>query len=133
MKKLKIAAILARVLLGLVLFVFGLNFYLNFLPQPPLGPQGLAFIMSLVQSGYVMTLVKVIEVVCGALLLTGFYVPFALVLIAPVLANIVGFHTMLEPSGAPMAYVLLVLWAFLVWAHRGYYRTVFVAKATPST
>ncbi|HEX4542792.1 MAG TPA: hypothetical protein VH114_06465 [Candidatus Acidoferrum sp.] len=51
----KIAALIARLLLGLVFLVFGLNGFLQFIPAPPL-PAGLEgqFLTVLFQSHYVL-------------------------------------------------------------------------------
>ena len=54
------AALVARILLGLMFFVFGLNGFLNFLEQPEGTPEGEAFITALVDTGYLMTLIKMV-------------------------------------------------------------------------
>jgi len=59
------------------------------------------------------------------------FVPLALVLIAPVIVNIVLFHTILAPSGAVTAIVILALELYLAWAYRNYYRLVLTMRATP--
>lgn len=133
MKKLcNIACVVARVLFGLVFFVFGLNFFFHFLPMPPLNPEALAFMMALVNSGYIMTMVKVTELVAGAMILSGFCLPLGLVVITPIVINIVAFHTFLDTSGAPMAYFLLVCWAYLVWCYRASFKGLWAAKAHPT-
>ncbi len=127
--KLKIVSTVARFLLGLILFVFGLNGFLMFLPLPPLPQGAMDFVMALVNSGYEMTLVKGMEVVCGLMILSGFCVPFALVLIAPIVFNIFFFHAFLAPQGMLVPTVMLILWSFLVWAHRKHYQGVFAVKS----
>jgi putative oxidoreductase len=63
----KIAAPIARILLGLVFFVFGLNGFLNFIPTGPL-PSGLAgqFLTALLQSHYGLV-VSAFQIAGGAL------------------------------------------------------------------
>ena len=128
------AAVVARILLGLMFFVFGLNGFLNFLEQPEGTPEGEAFITSLIDTGYLMTMVKVIETACGALLLAGYFVPLALVLLAPIIVNILGFHVFLDPSGQGlgMAIVILVLHLFVTSQHWKVYAPLLVAKADAS-
>ncbi len=125
------AALVARILLGLMFFVFGLNGFLNFLEQPEGTPEGEAFIAALSDTGYLMTMVKVIETACGALLLAGYFVPLALVLLAPIIVNILGFHIFLDPSGQGlgMAIVILVLHLFVTSQHWSAYGPLLVAKA----
>ena len=114
-----------RILLGLVFVVFGLNFFLQFLPMPPLpGPAG-AFIGALVGSGYMMTMVAVTQIVAGALLLIGVIVPFALVILAPVIVNIVLFHVFLAPAGIPLALIVSALELGLVWQYRQAFAPLF--------
>ncbi len=123
----------ARVLLGLVFFVCGLDGFLHFLPQPTeLPPEGaMTFAIALLKSGYMFPLIKGTEVAVGALLLANRFVPLALVIIAPVIVNIVAFHAFLAPSGVGLACVLAVLAIHLAWVHRAAYRPLF-ATARPA-
>lgn len=108
----------ARVTLGLIFFVFGLNYFLEFLPAPPPPPeQALAFLGGLMAGGYVFPLIKAIEVAAGVALLANRFVPLALTLLAPIIVNIAAFHFLLAPSyGMPIALILLEL--ALAWKHR---------------
>lgn len=108
----------ARVTLGLVFFLFGLNYFVEFLPAPPAPPeQALAFVGGLMAGGYVFPLVKAIEVVAGAALLANRFVPLALTLLAPIIVNIAAFHFLLAPSYA-MPVALILLEVYLAWTHR---------------
>jgi uncharacterized membrane protein YphA (DoxX/SURF4 family) len=69
-----------RVLLGLIFLVFGLNGFLKFMPQPPMPDKAGAFMGALAASGYMFPLIKSVEVVAGALLLSNRFVPLALAL-----------------------------------------------------
>ncbi len=121
----------ARVLLGLVFFVFGLNGFLHFLPQPPMpGPAG-AFVGGLVGSGYMFPLIKGTEVVAGALLLTNRFVPLALTLLAPVVVNIVLFHAVLAPAGLAVPIVVVLLEIFLATQYRAAFRPMLAARVAP--
>lgn len=124
----------ARILLGLVFFVFGLNGFLQFIPPPPtpMPEDATAFIGGLMQTGYMLPLIAGTEVLVGALLLVNRFVPLALVLIAPVIVNIVAFHLFLERSGLVIALVVLALELHLAWGHRKYYYAVLTARSMPS-
>jgi hypothetical protein len=123
-----IATSIARVLFGLVFFVFGLDGFLHFVPQPTTPPPegALAFGMALLQSGYMFPLIKGTELVGGALLLGNRFVPLALVLLAPIVVNIVAFHVFLAPSGMLLSLVLLAFEIGLAWAYRAAYRPLLV-------
>jgi len=108
----------ARVVLGLIFFVFGLNGFLHFLPQPPMTGAPAAFVGALVSSGYVLALLKATEVAAGLLLLAGVFVPLALTLLAPVIVNIVAFHVFLAPGNYPVVALVLAAELFLAWTYR---------------
>ena len=124
----KIAVLIARILLGLVFFVFGLNKFFNFIPMGPM-PTGLAgqFFMVLLQSHYLWA-VATIEVVGGALLLVNRYVPLGLVLLGPIIVNILLFHGLMAPSGLPMAIVIALLWFFLAYHARRHLAGIFAQR-----
>lgn len=119
-----------RILFGLMFFVFGLNGFLNFLPKPTAGmPEpALALLGALMHSGYLFSLIKGVEVVAGALLLSNFFVPLALALLAPIIVNIVAFHVLLAPSGAAMAVVILLIELYLAWSYREVFRPMLAAR-----
>jgi uncharacterized membrane protein YphA (DoxX/SURF4 family) len=120
--------LVARVLVGLPFFVFGLDFFLNFIPKPtPQFPEhALNYVGALSATGY-LTVVKVLELVGGALVLSGRLVPLGLVLVTPVAVNIALFDIFLV--GQPgLGVVLAALCFFLVWAYRSHFAGVFAAK-----
>jgi uncharacterized membrane protein YphA (DoxX/SURF4 family) len=118
----------ARLFLGLVFTVFGLNFFLHFLPMPAAPPRAAAFAGALFASGYFFPLLKTTEVVAGILLLTGRFVPLALAVLAPIVVNIVGFHLFLEPSGLPVPLAVLAAEIFLGWSYRASFAPMLRAR-----
>jgi uncharacterized membrane protein YphA (DoxX/SURF4 family) len=121
----------ARVLLGLIFFVFGLNGFLNFFPPPPpeqMPKAMLDFFELFTKSGYLLSLVKGTEVAMGALLLLNRFVPLALVVLAPVIVNIVLVHILLAPSGLAIALVILGLELYLAWAYRQAFASLLTAR-----
>lgn len=119
-----------RILLGLVFFVFGLNGFLHFLPDPPLPQKALPFITGLASTGYFFVLLKGVEVIAAVLLLSNRAVPLALVLLAPIIVNIAAFHFAVAPGGSGMAIVVLALELFMAWKHRAAFAPLFAR--TPS-
>ena len=114
----KIVVIIARVLLGLMFVVFGLNIFLHFIKTPP-QPEGLAadFGKALFASHYIYV-VGALQVAGGLLCLIGRFVPLGLTLLGPVIVNILLFHIFLAPSGLPMAAVASVLALIVLWGYR---------------
>jgi putative oxidoreductase len=123
----KIAALIARILLGLIFVFFGLNGFLQFLTGPL--PPGLAgqFIGALMQSHYVL-FVSAVQVISGVLLLVNRYVPLALVLSAAEIANILAFHIFMAPSQIFMALVVAILWIIVFVQQRQYLACLFVQR-----
>ena len=105
----RITSVIARVLLGLIFLVFGLNGFLHFIPSPP--PSGIAgqFVGALFVSHYLVP-IFLLQVISAVLLLVNRYVPLALTLLAPIIVNILLIHTLMLPSGLPLALVVTVLW-----------------------
>jgi len=99
----KIATTIARMLLGFVFLVFGLNGFLHFIPMQPMPNVALQFFGGLAATGYMLPLLFGTQALGGALLILGLYVPLALALLAPVLVNIFLFHVFVAPSGLPIA------------------------------
>jgi putative oxidoreductase len=109
----KIAALIARYLLGLIFLIFGLNGFLHFIPNQPMpaGPAG-QFLSAMVDSHYLLP-VCAVEVIGAILLLINRYVPLGLTLLAPVIFNILLFHIFMAPAGIAPGIVVTILW-FLV-------------------
>jgi len=115
----KIATIIARILLGLIFVVFGSNAFLHFLPMPPL-PGGVTgeYLHSFFASGYVYV-IGGFQVIGGLFLLIGRFVPLGLTILGAIIVNIWIFHLLMAPEGLPPAIVVTLLELFLVWRYRG--------------
>ena len=121
----KIVTLIARLLLGIIFVVFGLNGFFNFINMGPL-PTGLAgqFIVALVLSHY-FWVVAGLQVLGGALLLVNRFVPLGLVLLGPIIVNILLYHLFLNLSGIGLAIVVTILWFIVFYAHRQYFSGIF--------
>ncbi|MDN5204297.1 hypothetical protein QQ008_23090 [Fulvivirgaceae bacterium BMA10] len=123
--KLKIIGI-SRILLGLVFFLFGLNGFFDFLPHTPPPAEAEAF-----TAAYFFPFVKVIETVCGALLLFNRFVPLAIAVITPVVINILLFHLFLDPQGLVIAIPLVAFNSLLMLGYRDAFRPMLKVKVKP--
>ena len=124
----KIVVLIARILLGLISLVFGLNGFLNFLSMGPM-PTGLAgqFMGALALSHYYWV-VAALQIIGGVLLLVNRFVPLALVLLGPVIVNIICYHVFLNHSGAGPAAAVTVLWLIVFYSHRQPFAGVLVQR-----
>ena len=124
----KIASIAARYLLGLTFTVFGLNGFLNFIPQtPPPNPVAIQFLVSVSESHFAAFFFAM-QLLGGLLLLSGYFVPLALTILAAELYNILAFHLTLAPSSIPPALVTCVLWVLVFLQYRESFKGIFSAK-----
>ncbi|MGA2169948.1 MAG: hypothetical protein ABSG62_17220 [Terracidiphilus sp.] len=124
----KIAATIARYLLGLMFLVFGSNMFLHFIPMGQM-PAGLAgqFTAALLAAHY-FYVVGAIMVVSGILLLANRFVGLGLTLLGPVLFNILLFHILMNPSGIGMGAFATLLWLLVAWQHRTVFARLFAAR-----
>src|SRR5262249_10260458 len=123
----KIATIIAQVLVGFTFVFFGSNAFLHFLPAvlPP-GPGG-EFLKLLFESKYVY-FISAVKVIGGALVLINRFVPLGLALLGPVLFNILLFHGLLSHAGWQPGAVMTALWIFLVFRYKKNFAGIFEAK-----
>jgi putative oxidoreductase len=113
----KIAEIIARVLVGIVFVVFGSNAFLHYIKMPPMTGLAGDFMGALAGSGYVMV-VGFCQVAGGLLLLIGRFIPLGLTLLGPVIVNILCYHIFLSHEGWQMAAIVTALTLFILWRHR---------------
>src|ERR1700726_2560612 len=124
----KTTSIVARYLLGLMFTVFGLNGFFNFIHQPPpANPLALQFFVA-ISSSHFASFFFAVQLIGGLLLLSGFFVPLALTLLAAELYNILAFHLTLSPASIAPALVAAVLWVLVFLPYRGSFSGIFTAK-----
>ena len=129
----KITSIFSRYLLGLIFTVFGLNGFLNFIHQPPpANPLAIQFLVSVSESHFAAFFFA-IQLLGGLLLLSGYFVPLALTVLAAELYNILAFHLTMAPGTIAPALVACVLWILVFLQYRESFNGIFSAKpATPA-
>jgi putative oxidoreductase len=124
----KIAVLIARILLGLIFVFFGVNGYLNFLHAPmPTGQAGQY--VGVLAGTFYMYFVSLVQLVGGVILLSGQFIPLALVLLGPVLVNILLFHISFQPAGLPPGVVCSILWLIIFFGYRRAFAGIFAQKA----
>ena len=123
----KIAVLIARILLGLIFVFFGLNGFLHFLPaQLPPGVAG-QFLGALFAS-HALLFIAAFQVIGGALLLIGRYIPLGLVILAPIIVNILIFHITMASAGIVPGLVATILWFIVFAGHRSSFAGILSAN-----
>ena len=126
----RIAAIGARYLLGVIFLFFGLNGFIHFLPTPPMpGPAG--DFMVVMTSTHYMTFGFAVQLIAGILFLANRYVPLALTIIAPVIVNILIFHAVMQPAGLPPGVFVAILWLILFMSVRSAFAGILQQRTAP--
>lgn len=116
---------IVRIVLGLILVVFGANKLYPFIPLPKPSAAAADFIASLAATGYVLVIIALFEIFIGLLLLIKKWVPFALLLLLPLSLNILLFHLFLDVPSIGTAIVVAALNAVLLYKHRRKYSPLF--------
>lgn len=124
----KAVSVIARYLLGLMFTVFGLNGFLNFIHQPPpTNPLAIQFFVA-ISASHFAAFFFAIQLIGGLLLLSGYFVPLALTLLAAELYNILAFHLTLAPATIAPAFVACVLWVLVFLQYRNNFKVILAAK-----
>jgi putative oxidoreductase len=123
----KIAMIIVRTLMGLLLLFASVTFLFKLMPIPPAEGvaktynDGLAVVNA-------MFIVKVLELLCGLAFVTGRFVTLAAVVIFPIIINILMFTGAVMPGSLGPGLFLLLGDLFLAYYYRKNYVTLFAAK-----
>ena len=122
----KIAVIIARILLG---FVFAASGTVSLLKLGKMGgmPADATTFLSLMVAHHYTTFVAIVMLIGGLLLLIGRFVPIGLVCLGPILVNILLFHFLFHVRGSVTGLVCTALEVFLIVAYRSSFRGLFVA------
>ncbi|APD07263.1 hypothetical protein UJ101_01752 [Flavobacteriaceae bacterium UJ101] len=123
----KKATTIISILLGIILIVFGLNKFLNFMPPMELATSGMEFMGALIKTGYMMTIVALVEIITGILIVINKYRALALVILFPVLLNALLFHVFLDPVNALPAVFAVAMNIFLMYTSKDRYQELFKA------
>lgn len=110
-----------RFIFGIFWLVFGINGLFHLFQVPPPPAESAYFMDALARAGYVLPLMYGLQAICGVMLLLGTFVPLALLLLAPIVANIVLYDIALNPGGLAIGIVIAALHAILLWKHKSAY------------
>ncbi|MFM6949105.1 MAG: hypothetical protein ACKOWQ_08830 [Aquirufa sp.] len=106
----KILTQIPSILLAFLFLFGGLNFFFNFVPNPPMTGNPAKFMELFGGTGY-MTVIKVLEVIGGVLILFPMRRALALVILTPIVVNILLFEIYI--SNAPSVGIVLAILAII--------------------
>jgi len=113
----KTGALVARVFLGGMFVISGINGFFHFIPTT-------SFIATMVGAGDFFYVIKFFEIAIGAMILTGIYMPIALIMLIPISVDIFMFHMSRGMSGVPIAFMIIFAHFFMIYIHRERFETM---------
>ena len=117
-----------RILLGSMLVIFGANKFINFMPAPEnMSEAAAGFMKAIMDTGYLFKFIGLVEIISGILLLTNKWTPFALLIIAPVILNIIMFHLVLDVANIIPGAIIFIMLVFLFCMNRNKFSPLFKA------
>ncbi len=126
-KGIRYTTVAARILLGLVFFVFGLAyFFMSDTPVDTSTPGG-QYMAALLATGFFLPVLKIAETIAGFMLFFKRWTPLALLILAPIVLQIFLYMVFLDPTAIIMGIVLVALLAFLAWRNWDKYKGLFTA------
>lgn len=117
---------ISRVLLGLILIVFGVNAFYDFLGLPAMPPEAREVFEYM---GYMIMYAVLFQILIGILLLINRFVPLALLVLAPISLNILAFHLFFFPAGILPGLVVAILNVFLLTQYLDFFKPFLRSKA----
>jgi putative oxidoreductase len=123
----KIATIIIRTLIGLLMLFASLSYFFKFSEQPLATGNLKIFMDGLMASEYLMPLSKFVELICGLSFVTGKFMKISPIVLLPITLNILLINVFLMPEGTPIAAVLFLGNLFLIYRNWDSYKDLFTA------
>jgi len=124
----KIITIIIRTLIGILLLVLAIGYFLKLMPEPTTNGDFKAFEVGAISSAYIMPTAKLVEFLCGISFITDRYVTLASILILPIILNILFLDYYLTPQALPISIFLFLGNFFLIYKHWNNYKSLFSLK-----
>ncbi len=117
----KTALLVARIFLGGIFVISGLNGFFHFIPTGTDAGSPMSFLSSMISTGDFFYVIKFFEFVLGTMMLTGIFIPICLIMMFPITMNIFMFHMTGGHGGIPMAMLMIIAHIYLMYSHRERY------------
>ena len=123
----KIATLSIRLLIGALLLFASISYFFHLIPEPEQTGNMKIFNEGIKASGYLMTLAKVVELLCGLSFVSGKFMKLFAVILVPVTLNILLINVFMMPEGIPIAAALFAGNLFLIYTNWDSYKGIFTA------
>jgi len=117
-----------RILFGLFLILLALIHFGQDAPGPNETQAALDFEQAVINTGYLLKVMSLVELVAAGLLLSNRLVAVALILTFPIMLNFFLFKLFLDRSTLPVAAALMLVQLVLMYANRVSYAGLFTSR-----
>jgi uncharacterized membrane protein YphA (DoxX/SURF4 family) len=117
----KTGMLVARIFLGGIFVISGLNGFFHFIPSTAMPGSPMAFLSSMVSTGDFFYVIKFFEIILGTMMLAGIFMPIVLIMMFPISMNIFMFHMTTGHGGIPMAMIMIIAHIYMLYMHREKY------------
>ncbi|MFJ8258447.1 hypothetical protein [Peribacillus asahii] len=123
----KLLVHITRFFLAVIFLTAGLNGYFVIFGLEPFiatSPEA----MALFEFEYLLIVEKSLEIICGVFLLINVFVPLALAILSPIVANIFLLHLFLDRSLLLLAVILVIAHSYLLFCYRKNFKSILEKK-----
>ena len=104
-----------RMILGIVLLVFGLDKFFAFVPHGHVMTEELmAAYKGLIANKFILPTVGAVEIITGIILISGRYIVLALIALLPIVFGIIAFHLAVDLHGILPGLGVLALYTYIL-------------------
>ena len=103
-----------QIIFGLILVLFGLNIFFQFMPGPQFNEAGTAYLGALFSTGFIFPVMGIVFLASGIMYVVGKFSAFASVLLFPFSINIMLFHLIIDVTGILVGFTIFVLNVYFI-------------------
>lgn len=111
-----------QIIFGIMLIVFGLNMFFQFMPAITFNDVATAYLGALFATGYIFPIMGIVWIFAGLLFIFNKCSPLSAVLILPISLNILLFHIFLDSTGLLFGLIISILNLYMLYVHWNAYR-----------
>ncbi len=108
-------------LLGLMMLNGGFNKFFNYMAMPEMPPEAGKLMMAFVESGWLMPLIALVEIIGGALIILPKFRALGAIVLLPITIGILLFDTVLAPEHAVIAIVITAINLWVIFENKDKY------------
>lgn len=108
-------------LMGLMMINSGMNKFLQYMPMPEMPMEAGKLMMAFMESGWLMPLIALVEIIGGALLIVPKLRALGAIMLLPITIGILAFHITLAPETVVISIVLFAINAWIIFENKNKY------------